>query len=88
MSDICIDKPNAEIQEIGNNAGNMLRAYCLMYPNVYNLQIRAENPINGRQAKGKKRNLIATVSVTIEEVESLVSEMKAYRDGLPSKFAG
>ena len=82
---IMIDKPFAEIKEIDNEAGQYLRVWCDMYPNVYSLQIRATNSLK-YYSNGKARNLIATVSVTIEELETILAEMKSYRDHQPSVF--
>ena len=82
---IMLDKPHAEIKEIDNEAGQYLRVWCDMFPNVYGIQIRATNSLKYGNG-GKVKNLIATTYVTIEELESILAEMKKYRDGQPSAF--
>lgn len=89
MSQIFIDKPHAEIREVKGlpeNNENVIRVYCQMFPNVYTLQIRTHNPIDGRLGKGKPRDFIATVSVTIEEIEEILRQMKAHASGETKEF--
>jgi hypothetical protein len=87
MSQMFIKKPYAEIMEVkGEPEEGTLRVYCMMYPNVYNLQIRARGPLGGRYSKGTPRNMIATIHVTVEEVEELLRQMKAYASGETSEF--
>lgn len=86
---IFIKRPSARIREFKNlpeNNDNVIRVWCEMYPDVYNFQIRTFAPINGPFGEGKPRNMIATVHVTIEEVEEILRQMKAYKAGEPSAF--
>lgn len=88
-SQLLINKPYARIQEIkgaDQNNDNVLRVYCEMFPDVYIFQIRTFAPINGPFGEGKPRNMIASVTVTIEELEEILREMKARKAGEPSAF--
>lgn len=90
-AEIIMPKEGAEIQEVGRALSeqmtndNVLRIYCTMFPRVYMLQIRTHKPITGNR-KGKPRNMIAHLQVTIEEMEYILQEMRNYRDGKPSQF--
>ena len=63
-----------EAKDITENE-NMLRVYCVQYPNSFVFQIRTFKPINNR-GNGRARNMIAGVHLTIEEVEKILSFMK------------
>ena len=56
----------------------MVRFYCTLYPNVWKLQIRAFQPLQkDHVAKGlKPRNLIASVSITLEQLEEILNQAK------------
>ncbi len=87
-SQIFIKRPYAEIKEIKGLSepnDNVIRIYCQQYPEAYTLQIRTHKPTD-KYGEGKPRDMIATTWITIEEVEELLREMKAYRDGKPSAF--
>ena len=75
--ELFIDNEFAEIietREVSNT--NQARVYCSQWPNTLNLQIRTFKPIT-RWGKGKPRNMIANVSITIDEVEQILAFMKA-----------
>ena len=57
----------------------MVRFYCTQFPNVWKLQIRAFQPLCKEHSfhKGlKPRNLIASVSITIQELEEILKQAK------------
>lgn len=87
--EIIIPKKFAEIKEVKGLPepnDNVLRVWCNMYPDSYNFQIRTHGPINGPFGEGKPRDMIATVFVSIEELEEILRQMKAYKAGEPSAF--
>lgn len=89
--EIHIKKKYAEIMEINIDIPeNILRVYCTRSPKMYDglfaFQIRTKNPLKGRYGKGEEKNFLAHVELSIEEVEQILNEMKAYRDGTPSIF--
>jgi len=72
------EKEFAEIKEVKGLARqniNGLRVYCVNIPNYFNFQIRTHGPIT---CNGVARNMIATVSVSIEELEEILTYMKCY----------
>lgn len=76
--DLYLEKEHGEIIEIKDlvqNNNNILRVYCIQYPNDFRFQIRTYKPTNffGR---GKKRNMMANVSLSIKEVENILAYMK------------
>lgn len=76
QKDLIIDKKYAEIHEhpdVENE--NVIRIYCCQYPNHFTFQIRTKNPLPYYN-KGKTRNLIANVILSIDEVEMILAYMK------------
>ena len=67
----------ARVQQVNANCdcSNGVRVYCVQWPDRFNFQIRAETPIVDG---GKPRNMVATASLTIAEVETILKEMKEY----------
>ena len=59
---------------------DVLRVWCTSHPDVFKFQIRTYKPINAGWKKGKSRNMIATISLTIKEVENILKYMKAEKD--------
>jgi hypothetical protein len=60
----------------------MVRLYCIQYPNYFSLQIRGSLPlVTDKQVYKKnlkKRNLIASVNLTREEIMALAEYVKNY----------
>ena len=77
-----IKKEFADIKDIGDSYGeneNKLRIWCKQSPDQFNLQIRTRNPLKGRHSlSGKNRNFIATVSLSVQEMEEILAYMKSY----------
>jgi hypothetical protein len=78
--DISIKKDYATIAEYKDakqpNA-NEVRVYCVQFPDVFGFQIRTHKG-TGDFGKGKPRNMIAHVQLTIAEVEDILAQMKAH----------
>lgn len=76
--DLISEKKYAEIREIDapTGQGNVMRVYCTSVSGEgFNFQIRTFKPITYNR-KGKKRAMIATVGLTISEVEDILAYMK------------
>jgi len=54
-----------------------VRVYCTQHPNQFNLQIRALQSLDD-MGKQKKRNIIATVSISRKEILALADYIKNY----------
>lgn len=79
MNEIRIPKKYATITESKNRQApndDEVRIYCLQFPDVFNFQIRTHKGI-GYNNGGTARDMIATVSLTIAEVEDILAQMKA-----------
>ncbi|MCW4050401.1 MAG: hypothetical protein NWE89_11775 [Candidatus Bathyarchaeota archaeon] len=83
MKDLIIDKEYAFIGEIklsdDRHNDNCLRVYCNQYPDQFLFQVRTYKPITER-GNGKKRDMIANVTLTIKEVEDILEYMKKRQD--------
>ena len=58
----------------------VVRFYCTQFPDVWKLQIRAFQPLGKEHSfhKGlKPRNLIASVSITLQELEDILKKARA-----------
>lgn len=87
--DITINKEYATIDQLKNRTTpnkNEIRVYCVQYPNVFNFQIRTHKSTD-RYGKGKERDMIATVMLTIAEVENILEQMKAYSNAEKLEYA-
>lgn len=76
--DMFVKKEYAEIKEIKDieeNNDNELRIYCVQSPNIFNFQIRTYKPIT-EFGQGKPRNMIATISLDIDEVKKILQYME------------
>lgn len=79
MNNLFIKKQFAEIKEIPDLAyenEDMLRIWCNLTPDSFTFQIRTFKPIT-QWGKGKSRNMMANVNLTITEVEEILEFMKA-----------
>jgi len=79
MEGLHIAKNYAEIYELKDAEAdneNMIRL-CRSDPSNFQLQIRTLGPINGPYKPGKPRNMLASVSVSLAELESMVEYAKA-----------
>jgi len=84
--ELFINKPYARIYEIETIYDhqtrehfinkNIVRIYCSQAPDVFTFQIRTHKPITDT-GKGKDRNMIASMSLTITEVEEILKHMKS-----------
>lgn len=77
--EVNISKPFAEISrvdDLGREIQNRVRLYKSA-PWTYTLQIRVFGKLN-RYGKAKKRNMIASVHVTREELEQLAAYAAEY----------
>ena len=78
--EIIIQTPYAKIYEVKSatiDNDDCVRIYCRQFPNVYCCQIRTHKPIlSGFGNKGKNRNIIASVDLTISQVEQILNYMK------------
>ena len=68
-----------EVKDMKEKNENKLRVFCDQFPNIFKFQIRTHKPINGFFGNGKPRNMIAHLSLTIEEVEEILNYMKNYK---------
>ena len=78
MSNLFVKKKFAEIKELKNlqqDNEDMLRVWCTQAPDVFCFQIRTFKPIT-EWGKGKSRNMMANVNLTITEVEEILAYMK------------
>lgn len=88
-----MDAPYATNYEIHtlNEHKNEVRVYCHQFPDNFNFQIRTFKPTNGCFGRGKPRKMIATVSITIEEVREMLRYMedsKGREDAYAAYLAG
>jgi len=78
--DLMAKKEFAEIYEVKDLEcanENCIRLYCTQAPDVFNFQIRTFKSITDKwNNSGKRRNMIANVSLTITEVEEILHYMK------------
>jgi len=80
MKDLIAKKDYAEIYEVKdleNPNTNCIRVYCTQAPDVFGFQIRTHKPIVERFGRGKCRDMIAHVSLSITEVEEILAYMKS-----------
>ena len=85
MQDLKVEKEYAEIMEVkglDEPNENCIRVYCTQVnqvgePDSFNLQVRTHGSLSGRYSKGVKRDMIATVNVTIPELEAILDYMRA-----------
>jgi len=80
--DLIIEKRYAEIKQLKDvkeHNRNVVRVYRSFYPDGYTFQIRTFKGI-GEFGEGKKRDMIATVKLTIKEVEDILDYMKSAPD--------
>ena len=81
-NDLIAKKKWATIYEAKNLDGNnddCIRVYCSQAPDVFNFQIRTFKPITQpiSRDKGKPRNMIATVSLSLTELEQILKYCKS-----------
>lgn len=81
--DIFIEKPFAEIVEVKfhdptQQNENQVRVYCVQYPDIVSFQIRTHKSIVecDFRKKGKQRDMVATVSLSLNELEEIVKKMR------------
>jgi hypothetical protein len=80
MEDLFIKKQYATIHEIKgleHDNENEIRVYKNS-PETFNFQIRTHKPITDNFV-GVKRNMIANVSLTLEEIEQIYNYIKNYK---------
>lgn len=80
VHEIFIHNEFAQCYEVKNKAvpnENGLRIYCDQYPDVFCVQVRTHKPITNNH-KGKPRNMIAHLSLSIADVEKVLAFMKGY----------
>lgn len=80
-SEVWIDKQFAEIREakgLKTPNENGIRIYCTQFPDTWTLQIRTHAPITEYGNNGIKRDMIASVTIGIEELEQMLGQMKSY----------
>ena len=83
MKDLMAKKDDATIKEFKTSEDtndNCIRIYCTQAPDVFNFQIRTFKPITdfwGGGRKGKPRNMIATVELSIAELEEILEYCKS-----------
>ena len=66
---------NYEIKmKLDNNNDNEVRIYCQQYPDNFLFQIRTFKSITDKHGTGKKRNMIANVTLTIKDVEDTLKD--------------
>ena len=66
-----------EVKDLDEANENCIRVYCTQAPDVFNFQIRTHKPITDVWKKnGVARNMIATVHLSIVEVEEILHYMK------------
>ena len=86
MSDLMAKKEYAEIYEYKDfkeQNENCIRVYMSQSPDVFTFQIRTFKPITGWHRKGKPRNMIASVSLTLTEMEQIIVYMAELTEGKP-----
>jgi hypothetical protein len=78
--DLIIKKDFAEIRELGRNEQeNCIRVFCTMFPDGFEFQIRTFKPTDEYQ-KGIKRQMIASVGLSIEELKKILAYMEAEKE--------
>lgn len=80
QEDLFIEKKYADIKEVKDlkeNNENVVRVYCTSYPDGFNLQIKTFKPTLDFSKTAKPRNMIATVNMTIKDMEEILAYMKA-----------
>ncbi len=65
-----------EVKELDHSNENMLRVWCTQQPDSYTFQIRTHKAINNAWGTGKKRNMIANISIDIKTMEEILKFMK------------
>ena len=75
----------AEIYEVHSHYvdkdnDNQVRIYCRTFPDVFLFQIRTYKPIAGEGMHGKPRNMIANVTLSIDDVRSILAYMEAEKE--------
>ena len=78
QQELKLKKTFAEIQEVKMGDAkndNVLRIWCSQYPDTFKFQIRTYKSICDF-GRGKPRNMIATISLSIKEVEKILKYMK------------
>ena len=82
LNEFYLDKPYAKIKELSNVTNkDEIRIYCsqrepISKNHTFTFQIRTHKPTN-EYGTGKKRNMMASVHLTIEEMESILNFMKS-----------
>ena len=63
-----------ETKEVNDDEHGCVRLYCTVFPEVFNFQIRAHQQLSRGfpNSKLRPRNLIATVSLTLEDLEEMI----------------
>lgn len=80
QEDLIIKKNFAEIKELGRNEQeNCIRVFCNHFPNNFEFQIRTFKPIGDFQ-QGVKRQMLASVSISIEELKKILAYMEAEKE--------
>lgn len=86
MKELIARKQYANIFELkahefdGKN-DDCIRVYCHQSPDSFTFQIRTFKPINSWSGKGKKRNMVATVSLSITQLEEILTFCKSQYPG-------
>ncbi len=68
---------NYEVEDLDQDNENGLRIYCTQFPDCFTFQIRTHKEII-EWGKGKKRNMISHIQLTINDVEQILKYMKNY----------
>ena len=79
VKDYILEKKYAEcyeLKDVKQNNENCLRVWCNQYPDGFTFQIRTHKPITGHFGKGKPRNMIAHLTLTINEVKDILKHME------------
>jgi hypothetical protein len=63
-------------EEVSFDNMNCIRVFPTNDPDQFKLQLRAKQPLRNRQ---KERNVVATVQISVEELEEILSFMKAHQ---------
>lgn len=72
-----------EAKDLKEPNENCIRIYMTGYPDVFAFQIRTFKPITSFSRKGKPRNMIAHVTLSIAEMEQILDYMKEKGEGRP-----
>lgn len=81
MNELMLDKEFAEcyeVKDLKDDNKNCLRVYCHRWPDAFTFQIRTFKPITDRLRRngGKKRNMIAHIDLSKEEVIKILEFME------------